>query len=127
MKTPGGWLIPGTAMLAATAIAAAVATWRSGMPVAEAQQASPVPTITIDAFQFKPKELEVKPDAKVTWTNDDDVIHTVTSGVPDRRTDLFNASLSGKGARFEFTFARPGVYTYFCNRHQQMRGEIMVK
>lgn len=127
MKVPGGWLITGTAMLAAGAISATAAMWRPGMLVAEAQQTPPAPAITIDAFQFKPKDLDVKADAKVTWTNDDDVVHTVTSGVPDRRTDLFNASLNGKGARFEFTFAKPGVYTYFCNRHQQMRGEITVK
>ncbi|HET8679272.1 MAG TPA: plastocyanin/azurin family copper-binding protein [bacterium] len=127
MRIPGGWWIAGATLLTASAISAAAVTWRPGMPVAEAQAVPPAPAITIDAFQFKPKELEVKADAKVAWTNDDDVVHTVTSGVPGGRTDLFNASLNGKGARFEFTFARPGVYAYFCNRHQQMRGEITVK
>lgn len=127
MNTSRTWLIAGNVILAATAIAAATASWRPGMPVAAAQQAPLGPAITIDAFQFKPKELEVRLDAKVAWTNDDDVVHTVTSGTPDRRTELFNASLNGKGTKFDFTFARPGVYTYFCNRHQQMRGEITVK
>lgn len=127
VKIPREWTIAGTATLAAAAISIAAVTWRPRLPVADAQQAPPAPAIMIDAFQFKPKDLEVKADAKVTWTNDDDVVHTVTSGVPDRRTDLFNASLNGKGARFEFTFSKPGVYTYFCNRHQQMRGEIIAK
>ncbi len=122
-----GWLVAGNTILVAVAVATAAATWRAAMPAAEAQQPPPASAITIDAFQFKPKELEIKADMKVTWANDDDVLHTVTSGTPDRRTDLYNASLNGKGTKFEFTFARPGVYTYFCNRHQQMRGEITVK
>jgi len=28
---------------------------------------------------------------------------------------------------FSFTFSRAGTYTYFCDRHQSMRGEIRVK
>lgn len=111
-------------ILIAASIVTSAVTSRAGMPAAEAQAP---PAITIDAFQFKPKELEVKADTKVSWTNDDDVLHTVTSGTPDRRTDLFNAPLNGKGTKFEFAFVRPGTYTYFCKWHQQMRGEITVK
>jgi plastocyanin len=83
-------------------------------------------SVAVDTFQFMPRELDVKAGTKVIWTNQDDVTHTVTSGTPEQRSDLFNATLNGKGARFEFTFARGGTFTYFCNRHQQMRGTIKV-
>lgn len=92
-----------------------------------ALQATPTQAVTIDTFQFKPRDLEIREGTKVVWTNEDDVQHTVTSGTPEGRTELFNTLLNGKGARFEFTFAQAGTYRYFCNRHQHMRGEIVVK
>jgi plastocyanin len=118
-----------SAGLAAAFGIATTAYWPLASPTttAQAQQAAPGSAVTIEAFQFKPKDLDIKAEAKVAWTNDDDVTHTVTSGTPDRRTEMFNASLNGKGARFDFTFTKTGTYHYFCNRHQQMRGAITVK
>ncbi len=84
-------------------------------------------TINIQTFQFQPKQVEVKAGATVTWISQDDVRHTVTSGAPDNKDGRFDASLSGKGAKFSFTFSQPGTYTFFCDRHQHMRGEITVK
>jgi plastocyanin len=83
--------------------------------------------VTIQLFQFKPGTLEVKRGTAVTWTNQDDIRHTVTSGAPDARDTKFNAELAGKGASTKVTFAEPGVYPYFCDRHQAMRGEIQVQ
>jgi plastocyanin len=82
--------------------------------------------VTVEGFSFKPQTLEVKVGAKVTWTNNDDVTHTATSGTPDQRTNEFNQTLQGKGAKFEFTFSKAGKFTYFCARHNSMRGEITV-
>ncbi len=62
----------------------------------------------------------------MTWTNQDDIEHTVTSGTPDRPDGRFNSRLAGKGATFSFTFTEPGTYSYFCNRHQSMRGQVRV-
>ena len=59
--------------------------------------------------------------------NADDITHTVTSGTPENRDGQFNTPLPGKGTTFSFTFSRAGTYTYFCDRHQSMRGEIRVK
>ncbi len=83
--------------------------------------------VAIQVFQFKPTPVEVKAGTRVTWTNNDDITHTVTAGTPEGRSDQFNSSLAGKGASFAFTFDQPGTYPYFCNRHQSMRGEIRVK
>ncbi len=84
-------------------------------------------TIDIQTFQFQPKQLEVKAGATVTWINQDDIRHTVTSGAPDNKDGRFDATLAGKGAKFSFTFSQPGTYSFFCDRHQHMRGEITVK
>ncbi len=113
-------LLPRAALVGLLMVSAA------GLRMVEAAPADQTATAAIDTFQFMPRSLEVTVETKVVWTNNDDVTHTVTSGTPDQRTDLFNATLNGKGAKFEFTFSTPGTFTYFCNRHQQMRGEIKV-
>lgn len=82
--------------------------------------------VTIKTFQFKPGSLVAKAGTRVTWTNTDEITHTVTSGTPDRLDDQFRSPLAGKGATFSFTFSRPGTYPYFCERHPSMRGEIRV-
>jgi plastocyanin len=39
----------------------------------------------------------------------------------------FNSGDLARGAKFAFTFDRPGSYPYFCSRHPEgMRGEIVV-
>ena len=83
-------------------------------------------TVAVQLFQFKPSPVEVKVGARVTWTNNDDINHTVTSGAPGNRDGRFDGKLSGKGTTFSFEFAQPGTYPYFCARHQSMRGEIRV-
>lgn len=116
-----------TALAAVLGLAAMLAGFAAGFRIAQAAPANQPAAAAIDTFQFKPRELEVKVGTKVVWTNHDDVTHTVTSGTPEQRTEMFNTTLNGKGTTFEFTFARVGTFTYFCNRHQQMRGEIQVK
>ncbi|MGH7775494.1 MAG: cupredoxin domain-containing protein [Candidatus Binatia bacterium] len=86
----------------------------------------PGSTVTIRLFQFQPSQLEVKTDTTVTWVNQDDITHPVTSGTPDRPDGRFNYRLSGKGSTFSFTFSEPGTYPYFCSRHQSMQGQIRV-
>jgi plastocyanin len=90
--------------------------------------AAPAPAaVVVEGFAFKPDVLEIKVGTKVVWTNNDDAGHTVTSGTPDNRTNLFSQPLDGKGARFEFTFPQAGTIQYFCLRHQRMRGRVIVK
>jgi plastocyanin len=82
--------------------------------------------ITVKLFQFQPARLEVKAGTTVTWVNEDDIGHTITSGAPDNKDGRFDMRLAGKGATFSFTFAQRGTYAYFCNRHNSMMGEIHV-
>ena len=104
--------------------------WRDG-PAVEAASTPPGgdsgPTIAIQTFQFKPSPLEIRAGTKVTWVNQDEITHTITSGTPENRDGRFDSPLEGKGAAFSTILDRPGTYTYFCNRHQSMRGEIHVR
>ena len=90
-------------------------------PLAQPARSGNGAGVVIQTFQFKPTPLEVKAGTPVTWTNNDDIQHTVTSGTPEGRDERFDAPLMGKGA-----FKQPGTYTYFCARHQAMHGEIRV-
>jgi plastocyanin len=84
-------------------------------------------SVTIRTFQFRPTPVEVRAGTRVTWTNQDDILHTITSGTPESRDLRFEAPLDGKGASAAVTFAQAGIYPYFCDRHPSMRGEIRVR
>ena len=89
-------------------------------------RSQPDATVTIQLFQFQPGSLAIKAGTTVTWVNQDDILHTVTLGTPENRNGSVSLNLSGRGATASFTFERPGEYAYFCDRHQSMRGRILV-
>jgi plastocyanin len=76
---------------------------------------------TIRGFSFQPDVLKVKVGAKVTWTNDDTVAHTVTAD-----TNSFASGNLQPGGSFSFTFTRPGTYAYHCSIHPSMHGSVVV-
>jgi plastocyanin len=85
---------------------------------APAQAAS----VQIGNFTFKAQVLTVKPGTTVTWTNADDIPHTVTSN-----SGVFKSKVLDTGDRFSFTFAKVGQFGYFCSLHPHMTGTIVVK
>jgi plastocyanin len=106
-----------------TGVALAVgALMLAAAPPARAQQG-----VTVQLFQFKPGQIEVKAGTRLTWTNQDDITHTVTSGTPEQRDGRFELPLDGRGATGIVQLEEPGTYPYFCSRHQSMRGEIRVR
>ena len=95
--------------------------------------------VTVKGIAFGPKVIEVPAGESVTWTNEDDVLHTVTSGLPEKqgipgvsegnpsRPDgVFDGDLDGAGSTFETTIDKPGIYAYFCEVHPGMQGEVRV-
>jgi plastocyanin len=91
-----------------------------------AQAGPAAAAVNIQTFQFQPGDLTVRAGTRVTWTNRDQITHTVTSGTPENRDQRFNAPLAGQGTTFAHTFAQAGTYPYFCDRHQSMRGTVRV-
>ena len=47
--------------------------------------------VTMRNLNFSPDTLSVASGTEVTWTNDDEVAHTVRSGDPGSPTDLLNS------------------------------------
>jgi plastocyanin len=83
--------------------------------------------LIIKLFQYQPGRIQATVGTTVTWLNEDEISHTVTAGEPGRNGGGFDAALDGKGETFSFTFSQPGTYTYYCERHEHMRGEIEVR
>jgi plastocyanin len=79
--------------------------------------------IKIDDFSFGPMTLTVAAGTTVTWTNTDDVPHTVVS--EDKTT--FKSRALDTGEKFSYTFTKPGKYPYFCSVHPKMVAEIVVQ
>ncbi|HWK44580.1 MAG TPA: cupredoxin family copper-binding protein [Stellaceae bacterium] len=94
-----------------------------GTPDARAADA-PATQITIDNFSFSPAQLTVAPGTRVTWTNHDDIPHTIVDG--DNPRAMKSPPLDTDDS-FAFTFDKPGTYHYFCSLHPHMRGTVVVK
>lgn len=105
-----------------TLVPAVVLALSAGSAAAQPQQG-----VTVQTFQFNPTPIEVPVGSKVTFTNQDDITHTVTSGTPESRDGKFAHQLAGKGATATVELTQRGVHPYFCERHRSMRGEITVK
>jgi plastocyanin len=88
---------------------------------AQNQPASTI-EIKIDNFSFGPMTLTVAAGTTVTWTNDDDVPHTVVS---DDKTTFRSKALDTR-EKFTYTFRKPGTYPYFCSVHPKMVAEVVV-
>ena len=78
--------------------------------------------IEIDNFKFGMVSLEVAAGTTVTWTNRDDVPHTVVSS-----TKVFKSPPLDTGEAFSYTFKEAGTFEYFCSMHPRMTGRIVVK
>ena len=85
-------------------------------------QESPAAQVKIDNFSFTPATLTVAPGTTVTWTNSDDVPHTVVSD-----DKLFKSKVLDTDEKFSYTFTKPGTYPYFCSVHPKMTGNIVVR
>ena len=102
------------------AIAAAISLCL-GRAHAYAEDANPTTNVTIDNFTFAPAELTVKVGTTVTWTNHDDIPHTVVSA------GKFRSKTLDTDNSFTFTFTAAGDYKYFCSLHPHMTGMIKVE
>jgi len=101
----------------------------SALPAAAAQQTQTKVVATretvqaaIDNFAFTPKELRIKSGSTVLWTNKDDIPHTVTSD-----NNVFASPVLDTNQKFQFTFANPGKFSYFCKLHPMMTGAVVVE
>ena len=88
---------------------------------------------------YLPGTMTIGVNDTVTWINQDTESHTVTSGIGGGMESLvnvnkkgtptgdFNSGLFKPEQSWTHTFAKPGVYNYFCTIHPWMEGIINVK
>src|SRR5258708_35635561 len=77
--------------------------------LASAQEKPATTEVKIDNFSFGPATLTVPAGTSVTWTNRDDIPHTVAS--PGGR---FKSQVIDTGETVSFTFTKTCTYPYFC-------------
>lgn len=100
-----------------------ISSTQRGMAAAPWDKGSAGIEVKIDNFSFGPTSVKVAPGTTVTWTNRDDVPHTVVSD--DKTT--FKSKALDTDEQFSYTFSKPGTYHYFCSVHPKMTGEVVVQ
>lgn len=79
--------------------------------------------VVMQGMAFSPADITVKKGSAVTWTNKDDVAHTVTEN--DGQSGPLSSDVA-PGATYSFTFANAGTYHYHCAIHPNMTGTVTV-
>jgi len=102
----------GAALVGAALTAGALAPVMAGADV----------TVKIDNFTFEPETLTVKAGTTITWTNQDDIPHTVVAS-----GRAFKSKALDTDDKFSFTFTTPGSYEYFCSLHPHMKAMVTVE
>ena len=107
-------------LIASSVLGAAVGSVLAASVLFARAEATPG-TVFIDNFIFNPKVVTVKAGTTVTWTNRDDIPHTVVSA------GKFRSKTLDTDDKFSFTFTNAGDYKYFCSLHPHMTGMIKVE
>jgi nitrite reductase (NO-forming) len=77
---------------------------------------------TEDPADYSVNVLTIKVGTTVTWTNDDNQLHTVTAV-----DGSFDSGFLDPGATFSYTFGEVGDFEYFCLPHPWMRARVVVE
>jgi plastocyanin len=93
-----------------------------GFTASAAEAPTSSPEVKIDNFSFGPAAMTVAAGTTVTWTNRDDIPHTVVS-----EDKVFKSKVLDTDEKFSFTFTKPGTYSYFCSVHPKMTGKVVVQ
>jgi plastocyanin len=78
--------------------------------------------VKIDNFTFTPATVTVAVGTQVTWTNRDDIPHTVVT-----EDKAIKSKALDTDEKFTYTFTKPGTYVYFCSIHPKMKGTVVVQ
>ncbi len=84
--------------------------------------------VFMQAIAFDPMEITIQAGESVTWTNQDIVPHTATSGNPGDADlgAIFRSALLTQGGTFTHTFNDAGEFVYYCEVHPAMMRDAKV-
>lgn len=80
------------------------------------------PTVTIQDFEFRPREVTVTAGDAITFTNGDAQAHTATADAGG-----FDSGSIAAGEPATVEVAQPGRYPYHCSFHPFMTGTVIVE
>jgi plastocyanin len=108
------------------AITAMLVAMLAGRQTTQAAVPAPPPAagaeVKIDNFSFTPASITVAVGTQVTWTNRDDIPHTVVTEDKTIKSKALDTD-----EKFSTTFDKPGTYSYFCSIHPKMKGTVVVQ
>ena len=78
--------------------------------------------VKIDNFTFSPATLTVAKGSEVTWTNEDDIPHSIVLGDLNVHSKAMDTDKS-----FTYRFDQTGTFDYVCGLHPHMHGQIVVR
>ncbi|CAK4865865.1 unnamed protein product [Aphanomyces euteiches] len=78
--------------------------------------------VTIKTFAYSPNAITIPVNSEVTFTNKDEVKHTVTA-----KDGSFKSELLPQDKSFTHKFTEAGVYEVYCEPHTFMTATITVE
>jgi plastocyanin len=78
--------------------------------------------VNIDNFTYSPTSLVVRVGTQITWTNRDDIPHTVVEN-----GKVFKSKVLDTNEKFTFRPEKAGTYKYYCSIHPKMTAEVVVE
>jgi amicyanin len=117
-------LVVGFVLLSGSKKSSSTSTTPSSTTKTDTSGAVSADKVEIKSFAFGPASITVKVGTTVTWTNTDDVKHTVTADTES--ADAPKSELFGKGLTYSYTFKKAGTYAYHCEPHPYMKGTVVV-
>jgi plastocyanin len=91
------------------------------LPLETDRETADAHQIAVDNFSFAPATTSVPIGTTITWTNRDDVPHTIVSTEQKFRSPVLDTD-----EQFSHRFDVPGTCNYFCSMHPTMTGRIVV-
>ena len=77
--------------------------------------------VVMQNIAFNPSSITVSKNATVTWTNNDNMTHNVTSD-----SGVFVSGNIAPGGTYSYQFTATGTYPYRCTIHLGMNGVVIV-
>lgn len=110
-------------------MAARAGRWAAIAAAASLSGAAPAPPmpealVSIDNFTFAPQRLTVAAGTRVTWTNHDDIPHTVLN--VEQPAARHSPPLDADD-QFSLVLDEKGLYHFFCTLHPHMQSEVLVQ
>jgi len=85
-------------------------------------ETGPVAGAEMRTMVFAPKRLEIAAGTTVIWTNNDQLVHTITAD-----DGSWDSGPIEPGRAWRYTFTTAGEYAFHCTPHPFMKGVVVVR